>query len=76
MTKEELDKVLESHKKWLDGDSAGKRAVLLGANLLGENLLGANRLFYLATLVWRVECSHRRPNCHSVALPPCQKCAL
>ncbi len=42
MTKEELDKVLESHKKWLDGDSAGKRAVLLGANLLGENLLGAN----------------------------------
>lgn len=42
MTKEELDKVLESHKKWLDGDSAGKRAALLGANLLGENLRGAN----------------------------------
>ena len=42
MTKEELDKVLESHKKWLDGDSAGKRAVLLGANLIGENLRGAN----------------------------------
>lgn len=42
MTKEELDKVLESHKKWLDGDKAGKRAVLFGANLLGANLLGAN----------------------------------
>ena len=42
MTKEELDKVLESHKKWLDGDKAGKRAVLLGANLLGANLRGAN----------------------------------
>ena len=42
MTKEELDKVLELHKKWLDGDKAGKRAVLLGANLLGANLRGAN----------------------------------
>ena len=44
MTKEELDKVLELHKKWLDGDKAGKRAVLFGANLLGANLLGANLL--------------------------------
>lgn len=42
MTKEELDKVLELHKKWLDGDKAGKRAVLLGANLLGANLRGAD----------------------------------
>ena len=42
MTKEELDKVLELHKKWLDGDKAGKRAVLFGANLLGADLLGAN----------------------------------
>ena len=42
MTKEELDKVLELHKKWLDGDKAGKRAVLFGANLLGANLRGAN----------------------------------
>lgn len=42
MTKEELDKVLELHKKWLDGDKAGKRAVLFGANLRGANLRGAN----------------------------------
>lgn len=42
MTQEKLDKVLELHKKWLDGDKAGKRAVLLGANLLGANLRGAN----------------------------------
>ena len=42
MTQEELNKVLELHKKWLDGDKAGKRAVLLGANLLGANLRGAN----------------------------------
>ena len=42
MTKEELDKVLELHKKWLDGDKAGKRAVLFGANLRGANLRGAD----------------------------------
>ena len=45
MTKEELDKVLESHKKWLDGDSAGKRAVLLGANLRGADLRDANLIY-------------------------------
>ena len=44
MTKEELDKVLELHEKWLDGDKAGKRAVLLGANLRGANLRGADLL--------------------------------
>ncbi len=42
MTKEELDKVLELHKKWLDGDSAGKRADLLGENLRCADLRGAN----------------------------------
>ena len=30
MTKEELDKVLESHKKWLHGNCCGKRAVSFG----------------------------------------------
>lgn len=38
MTKEELDKVLESHKKWLDGDCGGKRADLRGAELRGADL--------------------------------------
>lgn len=47
MTKEELDKVLELHKKWLDGDKAGKRAVLRGvdfrcADLRGADLRGAD----------------------------------
>lgn len=40
MTQEELDKVLELHKKWLDGDCGGKRAVLLGADLRGADLRG------------------------------------
>ena len=43
MTKEELDQVLKLHKKWLDGNCGGKRAVLRGvdfrcADLSGENL--------------------------------------
>ena len=42
MTKEELDKVLELHKKWLDGDKAGKRANLHGTHLIGVDLHGAN----------------------------------
>ena len=33
MTKEELNKVLELHKKWLDGDSTGRIADLRGAGL-------------------------------------------
>lgn len=33
MTKEELDKVLESHKKWLGRDWRGKRAVLNNEDL-------------------------------------------
>ena len=42
MTKEELDKVLESHKKWLDGDCGGKRADLCGADLRGADQRGAD----------------------------------
>ena len=42
MTKEELDKVLESHKKWLHGNCCGKRADLCGADLSGANLYGAD----------------------------------
>ena len=42
MTKEELDKVLELHEKWLDGDCGGKRAALCGADLSGADLRGAN----------------------------------
>ena len=42
MTKEELDKVLESHKKWLHGNCCGKRADLRGADLCGADLSGAS----------------------------------
>lgn len=42
MTQGELDKVLKLHKKWLDGDSAGRRASLHGAYLVGANLRGAD----------------------------------
>ena len=42
MTQEELDKVLKLHKKWLDGDSAGRRASLDGAYLVGATLRGAD----------------------------------
>ena len=42
MTQEALDKVLKSHKKWLDGDCGGKRADLSGADFYGADLYGAN----------------------------------
>ena len=38
MTQEELNKVLELHKKWLDGDSTGRIADLRGADLRGADL--------------------------------------
>ena len=42
MTQGELDKVLKLHKKWLDGDSAGRRASLAGAYLVGATFRGAD----------------------------------
>ena len=47
MKQKELDKILASHKKWLNDDPDGKRADLRwadlrGADLLGADLLGAN----------------------------------
>ena len=41
-TKEELNKILENHKKWLKGNNKGKRANLRGANLRGANLICAD----------------------------------
>lgn len=38
MTQNELDKILENHKKWLNGEDGGSRANLRGANLRGANL--------------------------------------
>ena len=42
MTQNELDKILENHKKWLHGEDGGSRANLRGADLQVANLLGAN----------------------------------
>ena len=42
MTKEQLNEILEKHKKWLNDEPGGERANLQGANLRGANLWGAN----------------------------------
>ena len=42
MTKEQLNKVLEKHKKWLNDEPDGERASLRGADLRGANLQGAS----------------------------------
>lgn len=42
MTKEELNKVLELHKKWLDGDSTGRIADLRDADFRNATLRGAD----------------------------------
>ena len=42
MDQKELDKILELHKMWLNGDENGKCANLRGANLRGANLCGAD----------------------------------
>ena len=42
MSREELNEILELHKKWIEGDKGGKRANLSGANLSGANLSGAD----------------------------------
>lgn len=42
MTKEQLNEILEKHKKWLNDEPGGERANLQGANLRGADLRGAN----------------------------------
>ena len=42
MNKQELQEILEAHKKWFKGEDGGKRANLRDANLFGANLYGAN----------------------------------
>ena len=42
MTKEELNAILEKHKKWLADESDGERADLSGAYLYRADLSGAN----------------------------------
>ena len=42
MNREELNDILEKHKKWLDGEEDGERANLRGANLRGADMSYAN----------------------------------
>ena len=42
VSQEELAKILEKHKKWLDGDPDGERANMSWADLSGADLSGAN----------------------------------
>ena len=42
MTVDELQAILEEHKKWLDDPKAGKRAILVGASLVGADLARAS----------------------------------
>ena len=42
VSQEELAKILEKHKKWIDGDPDGERANLSGADLSGANLSRAD----------------------------------
>ena len=42
MTKQELQTIIENHKKWLNNEPSGKMANLSGAYLSGADLSGAN----------------------------------
>lgn len=42
MNQEELDKILELHKRWLNDESDGKRAELINQDLRGSNLSYSN----------------------------------
>ena len=42
MTSEEIKKVLDLHKKWLNDEEGGARAALRGADLCKANLSGAD----------------------------------
>ena len=52
MTQEELNTILDKHKKWLDGDAGGERANLSGANLSRADLSEA----YLDYSSWPLWC--------------------
>lgn len=51
MKKEELQKILDLHEKWLNSETEGVRADLLGANLRGADLTEAD-LDYSCWPLW------------------------
>ena len=57
MTQEELNTILDKHKKWLNGKEGGEKANLRGANLSGAYLRGANLSgAYLDYSCWPLWC--------------------
>lgn len=42
MNQEKLNKIIESHKKWLNGEHGGERADLSGADMSGADLTRAD----------------------------------
>jgi uncharacterized protein YjbI with pentapeptide repeats len=42
MTRDELDRILNRHRRWIAGDGSGERANLRRADLSGADLSGAN----------------------------------
>jgi hypothetical protein len=50
MNKAELEKVLDAHVKWQNGEEGGNRADLRGANLGGADLRGADLDFSVLPL--------------------------
>lgn len=42
ISQEELNKILELHKMWLNGEDSGISADLIGVNLRHTNLIGAD----------------------------------
>ena len=42
MKQDKISKILELHKKWLEGDSCGERALLVAADLSEANFHGVN----------------------------------
>lgn len=65
MQQEQLNKILELHKKWLQDESGGERANLRYADLSGANLNGAD-LRYVNTLLLQgmtvIECQLNTSN--------------
>ena len=51
MTQEELNEILDKHKKWLNNEEGGEKADLSGADLSGANLCGAD-LDYSCWPLW------------------------
>lgn len=51
MTREELDKTLQLHQKWLNSDPEGVRADMRMANMRDANMSGAN-IDYLTITLW------------------------